>query len=547
MHSYLQKKERSFRKIITDDKVEKESRAAAKEEAERRKRVLERQKLYNEIEEAMQKERKTDKVTRCILEFVGTSKEPLVEVDEALVSSMKPHQVDGVKFLYTNVIECVDHVVKGKSGGGAILAHCMGLGKTFQTICFLHTLLTHKVLGQHVKKVIVVCPCNVVLNWAREFEMWIEENDNVKTGIAVYEFSRVKNIYDRLDLLEDWSKNGGVLIIGYSMFRLMSQMKTKSRKVKDRLPKLLHDPGADLVVCDEGHMLKSDKAQISKAMNLIKTRRRIILTGTPLQNNMSEYHCMVSFVKPKLLGTPKEFNNRFMNPITYGQEANASSYMVRLMKKRVHILNKLLAGCVHRCDYSHLTPYLPAKFEYIISIELSELQKKLYREYLKHIGITEETTREDLKVRSLLKDYQVLKMIWSHPYLLMESEDRQEDRRQKEAYKNQLDEFVVEGSEEDSGASQSGSGTSENEAGSGDEEVVKTYKTRRNRRENPGNESEPEEDCSKVSFFAENFDRDHSRKFSSFCEIEFPGLTSNFHEFPEEIRQNLVEESRPGR
>lgn len=147
------------------------------------------------------------------------------------------------------------------------------------------------------------------------------------------------------------------------------------------------------------------------------TLRRLILTVTPLQNNMSECHYMVSFVKPNLLGTNKEFNNRFMNSITYGQEANASLYMVRLMKKRVHILNKLLAGCVHRCDYSHLTPYLPAKFEYIISIELSELQKKLYRWYLKYIGVTKKTTREDLRTRLLLNDYQVLKMVWSYPGL----------------------------------------------------------------------------------------------------------------------------------
>lgn len=477
--------------------MEKESRAAAKEEAERRKRVLERQKLYNEIEA---EKPKTAEVTRCVLEYDVSTKEAIAEVDEALVPLMKPHQVEGVKFLYNTVIESVKQVEKGKPGGGAILAHCMGLGKTFQTICFVHTLLTHEILKKHIKKIMVVCPCNVVLNWETEFETWLENEAKPKGNIPIYQFSQVKNMLDRVDLLEAWSENGGVLIIGYSMFRLMSQNKSKSRKIRDKLPKLLHDPGADVVICDEGHMLKSDKAQISKAMNLIKTQRRVILTGTPLQNNMSEYHCMVSFVKPNLLGTPKEFNNRFMNPITYGQQANADPAYVKIMKKRVHILNKLLAGCVHRCDYSHLTPYLRSKFEYIISIELSDLQKKLYREYLKHIGITEETTREDLKGRSLLKDYQVLKMVWSHPYLLMESEDRQEDRRQKEAYKNQLDEFVVEGSEEESGDSQSGSGTSDNGAASGDEEVVKTYKTRRNRRENPESESEPEQESAMVSF-----------------------------------------------
>ena len=57
-------------------------------------------------------------------------------------------------------------------------------------------------------------------------------------------------------------------------------------------------------------------------------------------------HCMVNFVKPNLLGTRKEFSNRFVNPITNGQCANASKWDVKLMKKRAHILHETLAGCV---------------------------------------------------------------------------------------------------------------------------------------------------------------------------------------------------------
>jgi len=70
---------------------------------------------------------------------------------------------------------------------------------------------------------------------------------------------------------------------------------------------------------------------------------------------------MVSFVKPKLLGTVKEFKNRFVNPIHNGQCSNSTSYDVRIMKQRCHILYQLLAGCVQRQDYSVLMPYLPKK------------------------------------------------------------------------------------------------------------------------------------------------------------------------------------------
>lgn len=66
--------------------------------------------------------------------------------------------------------------------------------------------------------------------------------------------------------------------------------------------------GADLVICDEGHMLKNEKTNIAKACFQVKTQRRIVLTGTPLQNNLIEYHCMVSFVKPNLVIIFYNFN-----------------------------------------------------------------------------------------------------------------------------------------------------------------------------------------------------------------------------------------------
>lgn len=136
--------------------------------------------------------------------------------------------------------------------------------------------------------------------------------------------------------------------------------------------------GPDLVICDEGHILKNEASAVSKAMNSIRTRRRIVLTGTPLQNNLIECetscyhpcesfiwmifvyflkitfltfvslpdHCMVNFIKENLLGSVKEFRNRFINPIQNGQCADSTLQDVRVMKKRAHILYEMLAGCV---------------------------------------------------------------------------------------------------------------------------------------------------------------------------------------------------------
>lgn len=80
------------------------------------------------------------------------------------------------------------------------------------------------------------------------------------------------------------------------MFRRLGTGAMKaSKNFKEKLKTYLLDPGPDLVVCDEGHLLKNSKTAISKAVNQLKTKRRIVLTGTPLQNNLKECECFESF------------------------------------------------------------------------------------------------------------------------------------------------------------------------------------------------------------------------------------------------------------
>jgi RAD54-like protein 2 len=126
---------------------------------------------------------------------------------------------------------------------------------------------------------------------------------------------QVKSAGAREALVGAWHAEGGVLVMGYEMFRLL----TSGRAASDGLQDALLAPGPDVVVCDEGHRIKNDAAGVSKALKRIKTRRRIVLTGYPLQNNMMEYWCMVDFVRPNYLGTKHEFANMFENPIKNGQ------------------------------------------------------------------------------------------------------------------------------------------------------------------------------------------------------------------------------------
>ncbi|KAK2904027.1 transcriptional regulator ATRX isoform X1 [Channa argus] len=442
---------KKIRKILKDDKLRTETRDALKEEEERRKRIAEREALREKLREVIvvdeTSQMKCPITTKLVLDEDEETKEPLVQVHRNLVTKLKPHQVDGVQFMWDCCCESVKKIQKSH-GSGCILAHCMGLGKTLQVVTFLHTLLLCEKLD--FTTALVVCPLNTVLNWLNEFEKW-QEGMKDDESLEVTELATVKRPQERAYALQRWQDMGGIMIIGYEMYRNLTQGRNiKSKKLKEIFQKTLVDPGPDLVICDEGHILKNEASAVSKAMNSIRTRRRIVLTGTPLQNNLIEYHCMVNFIKENLLGSVKEFRNRFINPIQNGQCADSTLHDVRVMKKRAHILYEMLAGCVQRKDYTALTKFLPPKHEYVLSIRVTPLQCKLYRYYLEHftgVGNALEGGRGRAGTK-LFQDFQMLSRIWTHPWCLQLDYISKENRGFFD--EDSMEEFIASETEESS-------------------------------------------------------------------------------------------------
>lgn len=418
---------KNIRKLLKKSALEQTTKEAEQEEKERKQRIAERQKMYNQVYD--EKPEEVKEIKQLVLDFDEESKEPLLQVDEKLVKKLKPHQANGIKFMFDACFESLERARDSK-GSGCILAHCMGLGKTLQVVTLSHTLLANcEVTG--VERILVVCPLSTVLNWVNEFRIWMK---HVKKGteVEVYEISKYKNNVIRANQLMEWHNEGGVMILGYDMFRNLSNQTTGRirKKVRESLQTSLIDPGPDLIICDEGHLLKNEKTSLSKAVNRIRTLRRIVLTGTPIQNNMKEYYCMVQFVKPKLLGTYNEYMNRFVNPITNGQYTDSTPYDIQLMRKRAHVLHKLLDGCVQRRDYAVLAPFLPPKLEFVVSIRLTPLQCTLYKYYME-TQARKQNNEESKRASVLFSDFQNLQRIWTHPRVLRYNSDRYEYMQQK--------------------------------------------------------------------------------------------------------------------
>ncbi|KAI8432367.1 hypothetical protein MSG28_004774 [Choristoneura fumiferana] len=426
---------KNIRKVMSKDQLEEATKKAARQEKERIARIAERQKLYNNLE--FDESGKPDEVVldKVVLDFDPDTKEPLIEVDRGLVKKLKPHQANGIKFMWNACFESVKRIKKDR-GSGCILAHCMGLGKTLQVVSLTHTLLTHGSLTG-VRRVLVVCPLSTVLNWVNEFTMWLK-HAVTDYEVDVFELSRHKQNSERSWQLQQWVECGGVCVLGYEMFRNLSADNNKKfkKKMLKTFQEALVDPGPDLVVCDEGHLLKNEKTSLSQSMNRVRTLRRIVLTGTPLQNNLKEYYCMVQFVKPNLLGKYNEYLNRFVNPITNGQYTDSTERDISIMKRRSHVLHTMLDGAVQRRDYGVLAPFLPPKHEFVLFITLTEIQIKLYQHYLDNYS------RRPLPGKSsgfLFPDFQSLQRIWTHPLVLKYNSERYEIMQQKKRDKEEED------------------------------------------------------------------------------------------------------------
>ena len=156
------KKRKKIRKLITDAKLAVDTKTAQRRERERMERLKEKAKLFEDTKDE----------NRLILEQDANTKEVVLEVRKSLVQHIMPHQREGIKFLYNAVVENLD---KRGERGGAILAHCMGLGKSLQVIAFIDALLNARESG--VSRVLILCPVNTLYNWMNEFGRWIYECD----------------------------------------------------------------------------------------------------------------------------------------------------------------------------------------------------------------------------------------------------------------------------------------------------------------------------------------------------------------------------------
>lgn len=209
---------------------------------------------------------------RVVINIGHKENEEKVFIAPQIARVIKPHQIGGVRFLFDNIIESTELFNKS-TGFGCILAHSMGLGKTLQIVCFCDVLMRYT----STKTILIIMPINTIQNWVNEFNLWtpaeaISSSDVIKRNFKIFAINEShKSLGARTRVVLDWKNEGGVLLLGYEMFRLLSLKKMttgKKQKMDQEMTKkedesytgifeALVDPGPCVVICDEGHRIKN--------------------------------------------------------------------------------------------------------------------------------------------------------------------------------------------------------------------------------------------------------------------------------------------------
>jgi len=250
-----------------------------------------------------------------------------------LRATLRPYQKDGYSWL----------VFLHNLGTGGILADDMGLGKTVQAIALLLWLKAKEGPGLNL----VVAPTSVVPNWQREFEKFAP---GFKTVLW-----QGPDRQERVKELDD----ADVVITSYALLR--------------RDEEFLHTREFRYVILDEAQHIKNPMSATARAAKRLKSMRRLAMTGTPIENRLSEIWSIFDFVSPGLLGGLTNFEEKYARPIERGDQATAGR-----LRATIHPF-------VLRRTKPEVAKDLPEKIIQEMVVPMSEEQSKLYKQILRQV------------------------------------------------------------------------------------------------------------------------------------------------------------------
>ncbi|KAL4890057.1 P-loop containing nucleoside triphosphate hydrolase protein [Aspergillus ambiguus] len=393
----------------------KESQEAKREQESGQKRAALQSKQKELFEKRMKRMgvSNTDP-TRQAISFGN----PPIYLNAFIGQYVKAHQLDGIQFMWRELMD--------EKQQGCLLAHTMGLGKTMQVISLLVTIsecvssrdpnIRNQVPETFRRsQTLILCPSALIENWDDEFKMW----DARQAVGCVRKITTAVSLLERIKEVLRWNADGGVLIMSYDLFRswVLNKETAKKKKllndeVHSRVKECLLN-GPNIIVADEAHKMKNIKSSTSIAAMQFRSKSRIALTGSPLTNNLTDYHTMVEWIAEGFLPPFVEFKANYIEPIQEGLYLESTQRERRTSLVKLRVLNEILEPKIHRADITVLAAELPPKVEFVLTIPLTSLQKSAYNSYVENtLGQVREDSIGSTTLWGWLAD---LQLCCSHP------------------------------------------------------------------------------------------------------------------------------------
>lgn len=303
---------------------------------------------------------------------------------------------------------------------GGIVGDEMGLGKTIQIISFLGSLHYSRKL---TRPVIIVAPATVMKQWVNEFHTWwppFRVSILHTSGSGMVDIGRESQREEELLLAPP----------GATHRKPLSKAFKAAKKIVDRVvseghvlvttysglqsyAEFLIPVDWEYAVLDEGHKIRNPNTAITIYCKELRTANRIILSGTPMQNNLIELWSLFDFVFPMRLGTLVNFRQQFEIPIKQGGYANASNLQVQTAMKCAETLKDTISPYLLQRFKVDVASDLPRKSEKVLFCKLTKSQREAYEKFL---GSGELTAIMDGK-RQVLYGVDILRKICNHPDL----------------------------------------------------------------------------------------------------------------------------------
>ncbi|KAG5562931.1 hypothetical protein RHGRI_005610 [Rhododendron griersonianum] len=308
--------------------------------------------------------------------------------------SLHPYQLEGLNFLRFSWSKQT-HV---------ILADEMGLGKTIQSIAFLASLFEDS-LCPHI----VVAPLSTLRNWEREFALWAPQM-NVVMYVGSAQARAVIREHEFYFPKRKMKKKNGQSVGESKQDRIKFDVLLTSYEVVNLDTTALKPIQWECMIVDEGHRLKNKDSKLFSSLKQYSSKHRVLLTGTPLQNNLDELFMLMHFLDAGKFGSLEEFQEEF-------KDINQEEQISRL--------HKMLAPHLLRRVKKDVMKELPPKKELILRVDLSSKQKEYYKAILTRNY--EILTRKGGAQISLINVVMELRKLCCHPYMLEGVEPEIED------------------------------------------------------------------------------------------------------------------------